>query len=332
MKFSRIQLIALSLAIVSLAACGGQPSPTAARTSAPTPLPPFNFVLTDPTAASVAPTATPASSIPNFGHVFIIVLENKEAVSIVGNPNAPYFNSLAGRYARATAFYGTRHPSLPNYLALIGGSTFSISTDCTGCYIAEEDNLVTQLETAGRTWKAYMEAMPSPCYVGNAGPLYMQKHNPFIYFDNIRNNPERCNNIVPFTQFETDLEAGALPKFVWITPDMCNSMHDCDINTGNNWLEKWVSKILEAPEWKDNGVLFITFDEGKSDAGCCQYAAGGQIDTLVVSPLVHPGFVSDVKYDHYSLLRTIEEAWGMPLLRKADCECTPNMKEFFTMP
>ncbi len=328
MMFNRTQWIALSFAIISLAACGGQP----ARAPTATPLPPFDFVLTDPTAAPVVPTAAPASGIPDFSHVFIIVLENKEATSIVGNPNAPYFTLLAERYARATSFYGTAHPSLPNYLALIGGSTFAISSNCTGCYIAEEANLVTQLETAGRTWKAYMEAMPSPCYVGDAGPLYLQKHNPFIYFDNIRNNPERCQNIVPFTQFETDLAAGALPEFVWITPDMCSSMHDCDINTGNNWLARWVSKILEAPEWKDDGVLFVTFDEGHSDAGCCTYAAGGHIDTLVVSPLVQPGFVSDAKYDHYSLLRTIEEAWGMPLLRNADCECTPNMKEFFTRP
>jgi phospholipase C len=189
-------------------------------------------------------------------------------------------------------------------------------------------NLVDQLEASGKSWRAYMESMPRPCFVGSAAP-YAQKHNPFIYYDNVRNDPARCNNIVPFEQFSTDMANNALPDFVWITPNLCNDMHDCPIQTGDAWLKTWVPQILASPAWQDHGALFITFDEGTSGAGCCTYAAGGKVDMLVISPLGKPGFVSATPYDHYSLLRTIEEAWGMPPLRKADCDCSPPMVDFF---
>lgn len=278
--------------------------------------------------ASVLHSRTAAARRPGIGHIFIIVLENKEASRILGNPDAPYLNHLAAQYAQATNYYAIRHPSLPNYLALTGGDTFSITRDCRDCFVAA-DNIVTQLEAAGRSWKAYMEDMPSPCFVGDVPPLYRQKHNPFIYYDNIRTNPARCNQIVPFTEFAADLQAGVLPDFVWITPSMCHDMHDCSVNEGDAWLETWVSQILVSPTWQKNGVLFITFDEGKTDAGCCKYAAGGQIVTLVISPLVRPGFKSDISYDHYSLLRTIEDTWGLPQLGRANCDCSPAMTEFF---
>ncbi|MBI3761853.1 MAG: hypothetical protein HY260_08345 [Chloroflexi bacterium] len=261
--------------------------------------------------------------------MFIILFENKEASRIVGSPSAPYINGLAEQYARAANYYGIRHPSLPNYLALIGGDTFGIKSDCTDCSVTGE-SLVTQIEASGRTWKAYMESMPNACFTGDAEELYRQKHNPFIYFDNIRDDSTRCANIVPFDEFTNDLQANALPDYVWISPNMCNDMHDCPIESGNAWLAEWVPQILASPAWQNNGVLFITFDEGDSTDGCCKHASGGKVDLLVISPLVRRGFTSDTAYDHYSLLRTIEEAWGLPLLGKADCDCTAPMTDFFT--
>jgi hypothetical protein len=174
--------------------------------------------------------------------------------------------------------------------------------------------------------------MPSACFVGDAPPLYKQKHNPFIYYDNVRTNPARCSQIVPFTQFAADTQANALPDFAWITPNMCNDMHDCSVSAGDTWLKTWVPTILQSPAWKDNGVLFITFDEGQTTAGCCGNAAGGRIATLVISPLGRPGFVSETPYTHYSLLRTIESAWGLLLLGRANCDCALPMADFFTQP
>ncbi len=273
--------------------------------------------------------------IPTFSHVWIITMENHESSDIIGSRAAPYINELASQYARAANYYGVRHPSLPNYIALTAGDTFTITSDCTTCYLGQ-GSIADQIEAAGRTWKAYLESMPRPCFVGNAAPLYLQKHDPFIYFDNIRSKPERCRNVVPLTQLEQDLAADTLPDYSWISPNMCNDMHDCSIGTGDAWLRQWVPRILASPAWQKDGVLFITFDEGRTNAACgsacCGLASGGQVVTLLISPLVQPGFVSNVAYSHYSLLRTVEESWGLPLLRNANRSCTAPMADFFKKP
>lgn len=271
--------------------------------------------------------------IPAFSHIFIIMLENKSYGEIIGNTSAPYINHLADQYAVATNYYGIRHPSLPNYIAAISGDTHGITSNCTSCFV-DAPTVVDQIESVGKTWKAYQESMPSPCFVGNAGRLYQQKHNPFIYFDAIRTNPARCANVVPFSQFEVDLQANTLPNYVWITPNMCNSMHDCPIATGDSWLQTWVEKLLASPAWRQKGLLLLTFDEsGTSDnSGCCQYAAGGHILTIVISPLAKSAYRSQIAYDHYSLLRTIEESWGMPLLANANCDCSLPLGDFFSVP
>jgi phospholipase C len=148
----------------------------------------------------------------------------------------------------------------------------------------------------------------------------------------VRNDPAQCSKIVPLTQLSADLQDNQLPDYTWITPNLCNDMHDCPVSTGDAWLKTWVPRILASPAWKQDGVLFIVFDEGVSDAGCCQYASGGKVGTLVISPLVRAGTVSQVAYDHYSLLRTVEQAWGLPLLANAACDCSPAMTDFFNKP
>jgi acid phosphatase len=269
--------------------------------------------------------------MPAFKHIFVIVMENKDYSRIIGSDQAPYMSALAQQYGVASNYYGIQHPSLPNYLALTGGGTFGINSDCTDCFV-HAPNLVDQLETGGKSWKAYIENMPSPCFVGDADPLYKQKHNPFIYYDNVRTNAARCNKIVPFTQFATDVQTNAVPDFVWITPNMCNDMHDCPVSAGDTWLKTWVPIILQSPAWQDKGALFITFDEGVGMGGCCGNAVGGRIATLVISPLGRAGFSSDVQYTHYSLLRTIEAAWQLPLMGQANCDCALPMADFFTPP
>jgi phosphatidylinositol-3-phosphatase len=333
------RILALALALVLV---GCDRPVVVSQPPAPTALPSAAQALTDTQAGQIAPVATAAlppvaitrsatSKVPPFSHVFIIVMENKESNAVLGSSAAPYINQLAGQYAYAASYFGILHPSLPNYLALTGGGTFGISSDCTTCFVAG-DNIANQLEHAGRTWKAYIESMPEPCYSGPDTQLYAQRHNPFIYYDNVRSNPSRCQKIVPFDQLQADLAANNLSQYVWITPNLCHDMHDCPVKSGDDWLRTWVPKILASSAWQNNGVLFITFDEGSTDAGCCQYATGGKISTLVISPLVKPGFVSQVPYDHYSLLRTIEEAWDLPLLSRSACDCSAPMADFFAAP
>jgi phospholipase C len=279
--------------------------------------------------SSIAPVAPPVAPapMPSLSHIFVIVLENKSYDQALNGTDAPYLSTLAHQYGLATNYTGITHPSLPNYIALTGGSTFGITSDCTDCFV-NAANLVDQLEDAGKTWKAYMESMPRPCFVGNDGDLYRQRHNPFIYYDDIRTNPKRCNQIVPFTQFAQDLQANALPNFVWITPNMCDDAHDCALDASDTWLKTWVPQILASSAWKDRGALFITFDEGDHALTAGTTFGGGRIATVVLSPLGKAAYQSPLAYSHYALLRTIEDAWHLQPLNEATH--TPPMSDFFT--
>jgi hypothetical protein len=261
--------------------------------------------------------------------VVVIMMENREYGRILDSRKAPYLNHLARTGALATRFYGTRHPSLPNYIALTGGSTFQIESDCKYCHI-KATNLVDQLEAAGISWKAYIEDMPTFCYGGAVAGRYAKKHNPFAYYDTITKDPARCRRVVPGTELDADLDAGRLPRFVWITPNLCNDMHDCKIATGDDYLAQLVPRLLRA--LGPHGFLAVTWDEGSSDKGCCRYAVGGHIFTVLAGPDVRPGARSSVPADHYSLLRTIDQAFGLRPLRRAACPCSPPLDGLFVRP
>ena len=264
--------------------------------------------------------------MPRFSRVVIIVLENKEYEVIIGRSDrAPYLNALADRYALATQFYGITHPSLPNYIAMTSGGTNGITSNCTDCHTSAT-NIVTQMERAGISWKGYMENLPEPCsnVAESSDGLYAKKHNPFMYYDDILNNPSRCNKVVPLTQLDTDIKNGTLPAFVYVTPNMCHDMHDCKVSEGDAWMSQFVPKMLNT--LGPRGVLFVTFDEGNSNAGCCRYASGGRIATIVAGPAARTHTRSSVHMSLYSLLRTIEDSWRLPRLGHAACSCTADMR------
>jgi phospholipase C len=252
----------------------------------------------------------------------VIVMENKEYGDVLQSGQAPYVHRLANRYALATQSYAITHPSLPNYLTLVGGSTFGITDDCTDCSVTAS-NLVDQLEAHHISWKAYMEGMPSPCYKGAIAGDYAKRHDPFMYFRDIRERGPRCHRVVPFRQLRTDIERNALPRFVWITPDVCHDGHDCDLSVADGFLQRHVPKLLR--NLGTNGVLFLTWDEGSSDAGCCRLASGGHIVTIVAGPGAKRGVKNSARVDHYSVLRTIERGWHLKLLRLAGCSCTRGL-------
>jgi hypothetical protein len=227
--------------------------------------------------------------------VAVLLLENKEYDEIIGNPGLPYINSLADRYALATSYYGIRHPSLPNYIAVTSGSTAGIRTDCVHCRV-KGLNLVDQLETAGVSWKAYLEGVPSSCYKGGDTGLYAKRHNPFAYYTDVVGNRSRCRKMVPLTRLSRDIRTGDLPRFIWITPDICHDMHDCDPARGDAFLSRLLPPLLA--KLGPKGVLFLTFDEGTTDAGCCKKARGGHIVTIAAGPGARLGANSAVPYDH----------------------------------
>ena len=266
----------------------------------------------------------PAPHTASIAHIFIIMEENKPISHIIGNTDAPYSNSLAKHYALASNYYGVAHPSLPNYLALTSGSTDGIASDCNppsaGC-IRTVRNIADEIATSGRTWKEYAESMPTPCYDYNAGE-YVTKHNPFVYYSDIINNVARCKaHVVPFSQLRGDLSSvRTTPDFAFITPNLCNDMHDCSIATGDHWLARNVPMILDSKAFTtQNSLLIITWDEGDSSTN--------HIAAILTGSAVKQGYTSAARYTHYSLLHTIEDQWGLPPLTANDRQA-PLMNGF----
>ncbi len=230
-----------------------------------------------------------AAPQPTLEHVVVIVFENKDAAQITAR-SAPTFTSLGTRYARLTRYTGVSHPSLPNYLALVSGSTHGIHSDCTTCRVPGP-TLGDQLTRAGRTWTAYGEGYPS-------SPRFAKKHMPFLYF------PRGADHVAALTRFD----AKALPDYALVVPDLCNDMHDCPVATGDAWLKRFVPPLLTLP----GTVVFVIFDEGTTTEG-----GGGRVAAFALGTAVRPGAVFSRATDHYGLLRTIEDAWGLPRLGRA---------------
>lgn len=244
-------------------------------------------------------------------------MENHSYGTIVNNPDASFLNGLINRYGLATDFHSVGSPSEPNYLALFSGSTQGVTDD--GSHDLTGQNLADQLEAAGRTWSAYAQNVPAGCFTGESaegGPdgsgTYARKHNPAISFTDISSDPARCARIEDFGSFDP-----AATDFALIIPNLCNDMHDCSVAKGDAFLASFVPQITASPAFTDS-VLFITWDEGSGD---------DHVATLVISPLVAAGTRSSVQHTHYSLLRTIEEAWDLGCLEQS---CSANdLREFF---
>ncbi|MDX6632724.1 MAG: phosphatidylinositol-3-phosphatase, partial [Solirubrobacterales bacterium] len=270
--------------------------------------------------------ADPAGAAsPRGSHVFVIVMENHEYGEVIGSGQAPFLNRLAKRYASTTRMYAISHPSLPNYLAMLGGSTFGISSDCTDCDGIPGRTLTGQLDAKRIGWQAFMEGMPSTCFRGAGAGGYAKKHNPFAYFRESY-GAGACRNVLPASRLGGLLGSGRLAEFNWITPDLCNDTHDCGVGVGDRYLARLVPRLLARTGPK--GFVVVTYDEGSSSAGCCGHAHGGHIATVIAGPPVQRGAVSR-PYTLYSLLRTIEDVFGVGHLRMAGCACTEPMDKLF---
>jgi hypothetical protein len=263
-------------------------------------------------------------------HVVVIVMENEEASQVIGSAQAPFINSLARRYAQATRYYAIRHPSLPNYLALTGGSTFGVDSDCTSCSVGGR-SVADQLQDAHLSWKAYMEGMARSCDTSPGNGSYAKKHDPFMYYRRLVADRSRCAHVVPYPQLRADLTAGRLPTFAWISPSLCDDGHDCPLPSADRYLAHVVPALVH--ELGPHGFLLLLWDEGTSDGGCCAgAAAGGRVAAIVAGPDVRRGGRSAIAYDHYSALRTIDDALGLAPLGLAAAPATVPLDALFTAP
>ncbi len=252
-------------------------------------------------------------------HIFLLVLENHSFAQVVGNPNLPSFNALIKRGALARQYTGVAHPSLPNYVALIAGSTMNLHGDDPAQSFAGP-TLASQLEAAKLSWKGYMQGLPA---AGSGVPyagLYAKKHNPFMLSSGIASDPARAANVVPFEQLQTDLKLNQLPNFALLVPDLCHDLHG-DVRClgranverlGDAFLKTWADRIMTSSVWKPGAALIITFDEGEDAQG-----GGGRVPTLILTPDGRTGVTSEQPYNHYSLLRSIENHLSLPPLREA---------------
>jgi phosphatidylinositol-3-phosphatase len=307
-------IAALALVAAVAAACSGT-----AATQTPTTAP---ATLTQPTAtasggaqatARISPSQNP-DGVPDFDHVYVIVMENKEHGEIVGSAAAPYINSLVARYGLATNYFAARHPSQPNYIALTSGGLQG--TNSNNNYDLDVPSLFDQVEESGRTWHMYAQGYPGNCFTGaSAAPVadgpgasgdYARKHNPAISYVSISRNPARCASITGLAGFDP-----AAFDFEMIIPNQINDMHSSSVKTGDDFLAAFVPSILESPAFA-NSVLFLTWEEGTTNV-----EVGGRVATIVVTPGMTPGWRDDGHRTHYSMLRTIELAWGLPLLGEA---------------
>jgi phosphatidylinositol-3-phosphatase len=279
----------------------------------------------DPGLAETILTPAPSGSYagaPRFSHVYTIVLENRSASTVLSAVDTPYLSQLAARFGVAEAYQGVAHPSQPNYLALFSGSTQGVSDDASHDLVAP--TIADQLEAAGRSWRVFAENVPPDCFTGPKGSAstdgsgtYARKHEPAISFTSISGSPTRCANIRSMADFDP-----AAADYSFIVPNLCNDAHDCPMSTADAWLAKVVPGILASPAWQDGGVLFITFDEADGPE-----RQANRVATLVIAPSVVAGTRSSVPHSHYSMLRTIQDGFGLDCLALS---CTANtLGEFF---
>ncbi len=242
-------------------------------------------------------SAQAATGVPTPDHVVVVVFENHAYGQVIGSSSAPYLNSLKSGGANLTQFYAETHPSQPNYFALFSGSTQGITDD--SCYtpgFSSARNLASEQLAAGRTWASYNESLPSQGSTTCSSGTYARKHNPWFGFSNVPTSSAKT-----FAQFPADYST--LPQLSFVIPNLCSDMHDCSVSTGDTWLK---NNLGAYATWAKthNSLLVVTFDEDDK-------LSGNRIPTVLYGQPVAPGSSSSTTYNHYDLLRTLEDTQGL---------------------
>jgi phospholipase C len=253
--------------------------------------------------------------------VLWIFMENKPYKAIVGSPRAPAINRVARQCGLATQYTAITHPSLPNYIAATSGNTWKISDDAgPPSHRLRVPSIYSQLQAAGKTWRDYEESAPSACPSRSHG-LYATKHDPAPYYTPIAAACVRWD--VPLSTLAGDLARNTLPDFAFVTPNLCNDMHDCSLPTGDRWFGTFLREIVESKAYLDGATaVFLTWDE---DDG----STSNHIATIVISPYTRAGTTSAARFTHYSLLKTTEEMLGLGTIGHAADPSTTSMRDAF---
>ena len=247
-----------------------------------------------------------AQAANHFNKVLIIVFENTDFGDAV---KQPYFSSLVKEGALLTNYHALTHPSQGNYVAMIAGSLLGVKDDKP--VNLDQRHIGDLLEEAGKSWKLYAEDYPGNCFLGRSSGNYVRKHVPFLSFTNVQNNPTRCAKVVHSDEFQKDFMGGNLPAYSMYVPDLKNDGHDTGVAFGDKWLKAHFDKTLHSSKFPDDLLVVITFDESSHNLD-------NKIYMLMLGPSVKVGSTSDIRYDHYSLLKTIEDNLGLGSLKQND--------------
>jgi phosphoesterase family protein len=256
----------------------------------------------------------------HFDHVVIVVMENMGTRQALADTNIA---ALAKRGAWFSNYRALAHPSLPNYLAMVGGSMFDVVTDHRLTPI-NAPTIADRLEEKGLTWKAYAEDYPGHCFLGEGAgegrltpkarptELYAKKHVPLLAFKSIQKNPARCARVVNAREFIRDARSGQLPNYSFYSPNMFNDGHDTPFETSSVWLRNFVQSLQGTLAMHQRTLLVLTWDEGGEED-----SRGNRVLTILLGDVVRPGRY-DARLSHYSLLRTIENNFGLEPLADGD--------------
>jgi phospholipase C len=282
-------------------------------------------VAPSPAGRTRASCGTAEGAPMTYRHVIWIWMENHSYDEIIGSKQAPSTNQLAADCGLATNYHNVTHPSLPNYIAATSGGTQGIRDDCQPSECSRPvQSIFGQVQAAGMSWAAYQESMPSACDLNsgtgaNPSGNYAPKHDPAVYYLSLRTTCRQ--HVLPLGTPATGalaraLASRSLPRFSFVTPNLCNDTHDCSVAIGDAWLARWLTTVVSSAVYRaERTVIFVTWDEGEggntddcalntSDPGC-------HVATLVVSPTTRPGTRSAEPFNHYALLKTTEQLLGI---------------------
>jgi phospholipase C len=252
------------------------------------------------------------ASIPSIKKVMVVVFENTSFQEAMAQPE---FSWLAQNGALMTNYFGITHPSQPNYLAMVSGTTSSVSHDKNvDLNLRHIGDLIDGVQ---KSWKIYAEKYPGNCFTGKSSSSYFRKHNPFISFLNIQNDNKRClKNLAEASAMDTDVQSGNLPNYSLYVPDINNDGHDTSPEFADKYLANRFGALLRDPKFMKDLLFVVTFDEDDR-------SGNNQIYTVLFGDSVIPGSTNSDRQDHYSLLRTIEDVLGVGNLGQNDAKATP---------
>jgi Phosphoesterase family len=267
----------------------------------------------DLTPLQVAQETAPSpvqNSEPRFERVMIVVLENADYDDAL---EQPFLASLASRGALLTQYFAVSHPSQPNYIALVSGSTHGVGDDSN--LTIDVRHVGDLLEAKGLQWKVYAEHYPGGCFLGAKADGYVRKHAPFLSFANVQSDPGRCARIVAASTLAQDIKAGTLPDYSLYAPDSKNNGHNTSATYADTWLSTTFGPLLQDPRFTTGLLLVVTFDE---DEQFWLFPSSNHVLTVLFGDSIQPGATSDKKYNHYSLLRLVEDRFDLGNLGEND--------------